>query len=153
MNVVAATRLEFTPMREGDLDAVVIAEESIYEFPWTRGNFADSLKANHSLWLCRLGDIMAGYAAMMVAVNDAHLLNLSVLPEYRRRGLGRALLDYLVGLANVYGAGRMLLEVRPSNDSAIDLYVHCGFVEIGRRRGYYAARQGREDAIVMAREL
>jgi ribosomal-protein-alanine N-acetyltransferase len=153
MSAVLAPHIEFVPMRESDLDAVVAAEQRIYEFPWTRGNFVDSLKAGHSVWTCRESGDLLGYAALMIAVDDAHLLNLSVLPEHRRRGVGSEFLTYLMGLARVYCATRMLLEVRPSNDSGIALYKRFQFSEVGRRRGYYAAAGGREDAIVMAREL
>jgi len=153
MSAVLAPRLEFKPMREGDVDAVVAAERSIYEFPWTRGNFVDSLKAGHSMWVCREGGAMVAYAAMMIAVDEAHLLNLSVLPEHRRRGLGGDLLCHLMGIARVYGTTRMVLEVRAGNAAAIALYRRFLFSEIGRRRGYYAAVGGREDAVVMAREL
>src|SRR5512135_3750874 len=109
-------------MRDGDVDAVVEAERRIYEFPWTRGNFVDSLKAGHSVWICREAGEMVGYAAMMIAVDEAHLLNLSILPEHRRRGLGGEFLTYLMGLARLYGATRMLLEVRPSNAAALAVY-------------------------------
>jgi [ribosomal protein S18]-alanine N-acetyltransferase len=141
------------PMRDSDVDAVLAAEERIYEFPWTRGNFVDSLKANHSVWTCWEDGGLVGYAALMIAVDEAHLLNLSVLPEHRRRGLGSELLTHLMGVARTHCATRMLLEVRPGNDSGIALYRRFLFSEIGRRRGYYAAAGGREDAIVMAREL
>jgi [ribosomal protein S18]-alanine N-acetyltransferase len=140
-------------MRDADIDAVAEAERRIYAFPWTRGNFVDSLKAAHSVWICREDGGMVGYAAMMIAVDEAHLLNLSVLPEHQRRGLGSEFLRHLMGLACVYGATRMLLEVRPSNVSGIALYRRFLFREIGRRRGYYQAENGREDAIVMACEL
>lgn len=153
MSAVLAPRLVFVPMRDGDVDAVVEAERRIYEFPWTRGNFVDSLKAGHSVWICREAGEMVGYAAMMIAVDEAHLLNLSILPEHRRRGLGGEFLTYLMGLARLYGATRMLLEVRPSNAAALALYQRFLFTEIGRRRGYYEAAEGREDAMVMAREL
>jgi [ribosomal protein S18]-alanine N-acetyltransferase len=85
-----------------------------------------------------------------MAVDEAHLLNITVLPERQRCGLGGELLGYLFDVARSHGAVRMLLEVRPGNDAALALYRRFGFGEIGRRRGYY---QGSEDAIVMAREL
>lgn len=140
-------------MQEGDLDEVTSAETRIYEFPWTRGNFTDSLHAGYSLWVARRDNDLAGYAAMMVAVDEAHLLNLSVLPEERRRGLGSDILGHLFEIARGHGARRMILEVRPGNAEGIALYRRFLFSEIGRRRGYYAAHGGREDAIVMARDL
>ncbi|WIM06189.1 MAG: ribosomal protein S18-alanine N-acetyltransferase [Candidatus Nitricoxidivorans perseverans] len=140
-------------MRESDLPDVLAAELRIYPFPWTKGNFADSLKAGYSAWVCREGGELAGYAVMMMAVDEAHLLNISILPERRRRGLGGELLAHLFRIAHGQGAARMLLEVRPSNASGQAFYRRFLFSEIGRRREYYPAHAGREDAIVMAREL
>lgn len=143
----------YPAMTEADLDAVVAAEARIHPFPWTRGNFADSLAAGYGAWLATEDGRMTGYAVMMLVLDEVHLLNISVLPELQRRGRGSALLTHLFALARVQAAKRMLLEVRPGNVSGIALYRRHGFVEIGRRRGYYPAPDGREDAIVMAREL
>lgn len=153
MSAVPKPRLEFVPMRETDVDAVVAAEGRIYPFPWSRGNFADSLAAGYSSWVCREEGELAGYAVMMVVMDEAHLLNLSILPERQRRGLGSDLLSHLFHVARQHGARRMLLEVRPSNVSGLALYRRFVFSEIGRRKGYYPAHDGREDAVVMEREL
>ena len=143
-------------MGEADLPAVTAAEQRIHRFPWTLGNFRDSLLAGHDAWLQResgavgaAGTVVA-FAVMMRAVDEAHLLNISVVPERQRGGLGRALLDFLCDRARQGGMQRMLLEVRPSNPHAIAFYQRFDFVEIGRRRGYYPDSTGREDAIVMA---
>lgn len=143
----------YPAMTEADLDAVAAAERRIHPFPWTRGNFADSLAAGYGAWLATEDGRMTGYAVMMLALDEVHLLNITVLPELQRHGRGSALLNHLFRLARVQAATRMLLEVRPGNVSGIALYRRHGFVEIGRRRGYYPAPDGREDAIVMAREL
>jgi ribosomal-protein-alanine N-acetyltransferase len=140
-------------MTEANLDAVAAAEARIYAFPWTRGNFADSLAAGHQAWLALQGGRLIGYAIVMQVVDEAHLLNISVLPELQRRGFGSTLLIDIFGQARMQAATRMLLEVRPGNISGQGFYKHHGFVEIGRRRDYYPAHAGREDAIVMAREL
>jgi ribosomal-protein-alanine N-acetyltransferase len=140
-------------MTDADLDFVAAAEASIYPFPWTRGNFADSLAAGHGAWLAREGGRMTGYAVVMQALDEAHLLNISVLPELQRSGRGSALLIHLFAQARLQAATRMLLEVRPGNISGQGFYQRHGFVEIGRRRDYYPAHAGREDAIVMARDL
>ena len=145
--------LTYSAMTAADLDAVAEAERRIYSFPWTRGNFADSLAAGHGAWLARENGLMTGYAVMMQVLDEAHLLNLSVLPELQRRGRGSALLMHLFELARAQAVNRVLLEVRPGNLAGQALYRHHGFVEIGRRRDYYPARGGREDAIVMARDL
>jgi ribosomal-protein-alanine N-acetyltransferase len=140
-------------MTAADLDVVAAAEARIYAFPWSRGNFADSLAAGHGAWLAREGGRMTGYAVMMLVLDEVHLLNISVLPELQRGGRGSALLDHLVAWARTHGTTRMLLEVRPGNLAGQGFYRRHGFEEIGRRRDYYPAHEGREDAIVMAREL
>ncbi|MDP2826467.1 MAG: ribosomal protein S18-alanine N-acetyltransferase [Sulfuritalea sp.] len=140
-------------MTEADLDAVAAAEGRIHPFPWTRGNFVDSLAAGHGAWLAQEDGRMIGYAVMMQVLDEVHLLNISVLPELQRGGRGSAMLIHLFALARPRGATRMLLEVRPGNVSGQAFYRRHGFVEIGRRRDYYPAHAGREDAIVMAREL
>lgn len=139
----------FAPMRIEDLAAVVDVERSAYEFPWTHGNFADSIANGHSAWTLRDGGHLVGYAVVMHAVDEAHLLNLTVAPAAQRRGLGWRLLEFMAENARSYGARTMLLEVRPSNPAAQRMYARYGFERIGVRRGYYPARNGREDAIVM----
>jgi ribosomal-protein-alanine N-acetyltransferase len=143
----------FAGMTDADLDAVAAAEARIYAFPWTRGNFADSLAAGHGAWLMQEGGHMVGYAVLMQVLDEAHLLNISVLPELQRRGRGSALLIHVVSQARLHAATRMLLEVRPGNLAGLGFYGRHGFVEIGRRRDYYPAHEGREDAIVMASDL
>ena len=145
--------LHYQDMTDADLDGVVAAEGRTHRFPWTRGNFADSLAAGHGAWVVREDDMMVAYAVMMQVLDEAHLLNISVLPELQRRGRGTNLLQHLFGVARERGLTRMLLEVRQGNASGLGLYRRHAFVEIGCRRDYYQAQEGREDAIVMAREL
>lgn len=145
--------LRYRAMTGDDLDAVAEAERRIYAFPWTRGNFADSLAAGHDAWLAQENGQMIGYAVMMQVLDEAHLLNITVLPELQRGGRGSALLMHLFDRARARAVTRMLLEVRPGNLGGQALYRRHGFAEIGRRRDYYPAHGGREDAIVMARDL
>lgn len=150
MTALLKSRMELVPMSDGDVDAVTAIEQRAHPFPWTRGNFVDSLKAGHSTWVFREGSALVGYGVLMMAVDEAELLNITIAPEYQRRGLGSVLLDELFGVARSHGAVRMLLEVRPGNAAGLALYSRFGFAEIGRRRAYY---HGKEDAIVMARDL
>lgn len=136
-------------MKSADLDHVLEIEHTVYPFPWTRGNFHDSLVAGYRCWIMECGGIPVGYSVMAVAAGEAHLLNLSIAESWQRRGLGRDLLRFAMRLALEDGAQRMLLEVRPSNIAARALYQAAGFRQIGRRRGYYPAEDGREDALVM----
>jgi ribosomal-protein-alanine N-acetyltransferase len=140
-------------MTAADLDAVVAIERTIYLHPWTRGNFSDSLAAGYHCWVAECGGEIAGYAVVMIAAGEAHLLNLSVAAPWQRRGIGREALKFAIKLARDYGAGKLLLEVRPSNEAAIALYASSGFAEIARRRSYYPAGGAREDAIVLQLEL
>ncbi len=144
--------MKFEPLTADDIDAVLAIEARVQAFPWTRGNFADALAAGYDGWVARESDAVIGFAVLMRAVDEIHLLVIGIAPELQRAGRGRALLDFVVGQAREAGMTRMLLEVRPSNLPAIAFYRQAGFVEIGRRRGYYPASTGREDAIVMARE-
>ena len=135
------------------LDAVMAIERRIYQHPWTRGNFADSLEAGYHCWIVECCGANAGYSVIMIAAGEAHLLNLSIAAEWQRRGLGAALLRFIVKLARDYAASRIYLEVRPSNIPGRVLYARAGFAEIGLRRGYYPADSGREDAVMLALDL
>lgn len=146
-------RAQLRPMREADLDAIMAIEQRAYPFPWTQGIFRDCLRAGHHGWVLDHDGAIVGYALLSIAVGEAHLLNLCVAPEQHRRGLGRRLLKRMLDLARWHQARRVFLEVRPSNTAALALYLSEGFNEVGRRRGYYPAEQGREDALVLAFEL
>jgi ribosomal-protein-alanine N-acetyltransferase len=153
MSAVLRPEAEFEPMRESDLRAVLEIESSIYEFPWTLGNFRDSLRAGYACRVIREGRRVIGYAVLMLAAGEAHLLNLSVAAHSQRRGLGRGLLDNVVRLAREHKSKILFLEVRPTNEVGQRLYTGYGFRQIGVRRGYYPARKGREDALVLALDL
>lgn len=143
----------FAAMNDGDIDAVLAMEQRIYAFPWTRGNFVDSLVSGYSAWMMREGDRMLGYAVMMLVLDEAHLLNISILPERQRTGLGSRLLQHLFEVARAHGAARMYLEVRQSNVTGCSFYLRHGFARIGERPDYYPARNGRETALVLERSL
>jgi len=150
--------LRARPMRRHDLDAVAEIERQVYPFPWTRGNFADSLTAGYDAWIFEdagaSGDALLGYAVVMWVPDEAHLLNLSVVRHAQGTGLGRAMLEWLLRDAARRGAQGMLLEVRPSNARAIALYRSSGFAQTGLRKRYYPAANGtREDAWVLFRKL
>ncbi len=97
--------------------------------------------------------VLVGYGVLSIAADEAHVLNVCIDPYSQTRGLGRRLFRALVKLARDHGAQRVFLEVRPSNTPAVALYHSEGFNEIGRRPRYYPAKDGREDALVMAMEL
>lgn len=138
------------PMDTAALDDVLRIEQRCYAFPWSRGNFVDSIVAGH--WARCLvnqrGEVI-GYGLAMPGVEELHLLNLTIAPEHQHRGHARFLLDALCDFGRVARARQLWLEVRPSNERARVLYQRYGFEVAGLRRGYYPDTGGREDAIVM----
>jgi [ribosomal protein S18]-alanine N-acetyltransferase len=153
MSAVLKDLPELTPLREDDLADVMAIESAIYTHPWTRGNFVDSLRAGYECHAWRLEGQLIGYFILMVAVGEAHLLNLSVAEPHQRRGHGKALLREATDLARRRGAKNVFLEVRPSNRGAQELYYRYGFRKVAVRRGYYPAHAGREDALVLSLAL
>lgn len=145
--------IEFSSMEPADIDDVLDAERAIYAFPWTRANFEDSLASGYITRLMRGGRLLLGYAVMMRILDEAHLLNISVIASRQRDGLGSLLLGTLCAEARTFGARRMILEVRQSNEGGRAFYRHHGFAEIGQRRDYYPAKAGREAALVMEKAL
>ncbi len=158
------------PMQLSDIAAVATIEKSIYTAPWTEGNFADSLMAGYCAWTMRPGipsapfdgaasraDPLIGYFVLMAAVDEAHLLNLSIASSSQGRGYGLYLLRKATAVAVESNASSVILEVRPSNLRALAVYRRFGFREHGLRRRYYPAsdqdQQAREDAIVMRLQL
>jgi len=140
------------PLRAQDLPAILPIERRAYPYPWTEGIFRDCLRARHSCWRLLHADTLIGYGILSVGADEAHVLNLCISPEHQGQGHGRWLLRALIERIRPH-AQRVFLEVRPSNTQALMLYQREGFNEIGRRPRYYPTPGGREDAIVMAREL
>lgn len=139
----------FRRMTEADIEAVLRIEYAAFSHPWTRGTFLDSLSA-YECWLMFEGAQQVGHGVINVIIDEAHLLNITVKKESQGCGLGLRLLEHLMARAYERGGRECFLEVRASNVSAYRLYERYGFNEIGRRRDYYPAVGGREDALVMA---
>lgn len=150
---LASMRLE--SMRKDDLDAVLAIEYAIYPFPWTRANFIDSIESGYEARVLRdSSGVVLGYFLMMLAVDEAHLLNITVRSDLQGKGIGRFLLDKAKIIAGQNDMQSLLLEVRPSNQRALSVYHKAGFTKIGTRKNYYPAPGNlREDALVMKLEL
>lgn len=148
---LSAPRLR--PMRLEDVPTVLAVETAGYEFPWSEGIFEDCLRVGYNCWLFERSERLCGYGIMVVALDEAHILNLCVHPELHNQGIGRAIMEFLIDLAKEHHAEQMFLEVRPSNLAAQHLYHSLGFTQVGRRRAYYPAPEGREDALVLVRKL
>jgi ribosomal-protein-alanine N-acetyltransferase len=153
---IAAASIAWRPMRDGDLEAVAALEAEIHAAPWTIGNFRDALAAGYAARVGERDGRIVAYGVLMLGPGEAQILNLSVVPEARRQGLGRDLLRYFVDDARWLHAGQIFLEVRASNVAAIALYETEGFAPVARRLAYYpgtAVEAPREDALVMRRSL
>jgi len=140
-------------MTAHDLSKVMEIECRSYEFPWTEGIFHDCMRFGYSSWVTEIDRDIVGYAVMSLAVQECHILNICVDPKLQSQGIGRRLLLELLCIAKSREADTAFLEVRPSNVQALSLYFSEGFNEIGSRRDYYPARIGREDAVILAKEL
>ncbi|OGA36030.1 MAG: ribosomal-protein-alanine N-acetyltransferase [Betaproteobacteria bacterium RIFCSPLOWO2_12_FULL_64_23] len=153
MSAVLKPVIELCPMVEADLPEVMAIENAVYAFPWTPGNFRDSLAAGYGCWIyVRAGELI-GYAVLMPVADEAHLLNLSIAANCQRQGYGSLLLQRLCEVARGHGTRLIVLEVRPSNAAGLRLYERHGFQRIGLRRDYYPAPAGREDALIFSLPL
>ena len=160
--------LSFLPMTVADLDSVLAIESVSHIHPWTKGNFSDSLAAGHWAYCVRsqLDDAVKGsyldpevlwaYCILFPAVDELHLLNITVSPKLRRLGIGIKMMNAIEGVAAQQKMPRIILEVRPSNEAALKLYQSLGYEQIGLRKNYYpvdAASGLREDALVLAKSI
>jgi [ribosomal protein S18]-alanine N-acetyltransferase len=155
MSALLQSEPRLRTMDYADLDQVLIVERAAYSFPWTRGNFVDSLAIGYlAELLVSDDDGLVGYYVAMPGVDEMHLLNLTVAPRLQRRGHARTLLDALQRRCLQQGLPKLWLEGRASNARAREIYARRGFAEVGLRRGYYpAGKAPREDAIVMSLDL
>jgi ribosomal-protein-alanine N-acetyltransferase len=161
------TQLIFMPMQPSDMRAVMSLEAISHSHPWTQGQFLDSLTAGHWAYCIRpemtakvesLSNLPAlwGYCILYPAVDELHLLNITIDPVLRRNGIGSRVMQAIEGIAFRQKMSRIILEVRPSNISAVKLYERMGYAIIGVRRGYYPADKvtgEREDGSVMAKSI
>lgn len=141
-------------MQMEDLPQVLTIEELSYDFPWTLGIFRDCLRVGYCCWVVTLDEVVIGYGVMSVGAGECHILNVCIDPAHQGAGYGRKMFLHLLYLGRKHGAATAFLEVRVSNQRALQLYQRLGFTEVGRRKGYYPSRQeGREDALVLSLAL
>ena len=143
-------------MEVADLDLVLRNENLSYPHPWTRRVFKDCLRAGYECWVLDIGGDIAAHGIMSVAAGESHILTLCVHPSWRRRALGRQMLQHLLQCARQRGAEQCFLEVRPSNEAAQQLYYNAGFVVVGQRQHYYptgGAQESREDALILSLDM
>jgi len=144
--------LRLRRMTNNDVARVVEIEAKSYQFPWSDDIFKDCFRARYDCWVCEDQDRVIGYIIVSIAVGEAHVLNICVDPAEQGQGIGRKILENMLELIKGR-AETVFLEVRPSNTVAVALYESMGFNEIGVRKGYYPAANGREDAIMLALQV
>ena len=152
-NRLLSGRVTFAPMYVKHVAFIGAMERRNYEIPWSDGIFRDCVKAGYICRLVMLEEDVIGYGVMQIGADEAHILNLCIDETSQGQGFARVLLEHLIGEARRRRANIVFLEVRPSNPRAVNLYQMNGFNEIGLRKDYYDSKTGREDAIVMARNL
>ncbi|MEJ2344356.1 MAG: ribosomal protein S18-alanine N-acetyltransferase [Gammaproteobacteria bacterium] len=145
--------VQFRAMQESDLRAVMDIERRGYPQPWTEGIFRDCMRVGYYCRVSELHDTIVGYGVMSSGAGESHILNICVDRDWQNQGLGHLLMEHLLQAARRLHSHTVLLEVRPSNKPAVALYTSLGFNEVGVRRAYYPAADGREDALIMARVL
>jgi len=143
----------FRRMDVGDIDTVMIVEKQVYQYPWTEGIFNDCIRVGYECWLAMMKDDVIAHAVISVAAGESHILNISIDPDHQNKGIGKQFIEFLVDIAKSKQASVIMLEVRPSNVRAISCYNAVGFNEIGCRKNYYPAADGKEDALLFAREI
>ena len=153
MNDEMSALVEIRTMNYSDLKHVIVVEKKAYPYPWTQGIFRDCLRIGYNSWVMTLDGNIIGYGIVMLSPGEAHILNICIDPEYQAKGLGRYLLHHLIKKSNQTDIDMVLLEVRRSNVNAQQLYLSEGFHELGVRKAYYPAEDGREDAIILAKYL
>jgi ribosomal-protein-alanine N-acetyltransferase len=149
-----AIEVQFEPLLADRIDAVVQIEQLAYAHPWNRTNFLDALQAGNQAQVLLAGETLLGYFVAMQGVDEVHLLNITVAPEFQGQGWSRVMLDALTLWARGRAAQWLWLEVRVGNTRAMRVYAAQGYARVGVRKEYYPAGHGkREDAAVMGLRL
>ena len=147
------TEILMSKITNTDIAEVHALESRSYSFPWSQIIFSDCINSRYECWMMKQSDKVLAYSVMMFGMDESHLLNLCVDPNFRRQGYACYMVRFLSDIAIVRNAKRMLLEVRESNYQALNLYRKLGFQQISRRSNYYPAETDREDALVLAKSL
>lgn len=143
--------IEITKMTTAHVSQVADLERQCFHDPWSERSIASELNNPLALWLVAVeGDTVVGYVGSQTVPPETDMMNVAVRPDRRREGIAEALVDALVSELKNIGSTSLTLEVRASNQPAINLYEKIGFLGVGRRKNYY--RNPREDALILRKE-
>lgn len=141
----------FTKMNETHVLQIAELEKICFSDPWSETSIASELNNKLSLWMVAIdNERVVGYVGSQTILGETDMMNIAVHPNYRKQGIGTALIVGLIGALELRGSHSLMLEVRASNISAISVYEKLGFSEVGRRKNYY--RNPKEDALIMRKE-
>lgn len=150
----ANNRFQLSFMTPEDIPEVMQIENKVQAHPWTAGIFRDCIRVGYTCWVCRENyNTIVGYLIQSIAVEEVHILNICIDPAWQRMNLGTLLVQQAEETGQRLHAKKSFLEVRPGNTPAIRLYQKLGYRQVGIRKNYYPTKNGREDAIVMSRNL
>ncbi|HSW71344.1 MAG TPA: ribosomal protein S18-alanine N-acetyltransferase [Gammaproteobacteria bacterium] len=136
-----------------DLSQLAAIERATQAVPWSDAIFKDCFHAGYPGWVLEQENKIIGFVIYSIREDESHLLNIGVQPQFQRKGFGRQLLQHILSIIKQESAKIIYLEVRESNQRAIRLYEKMGFMHIGTRQDYYPAFEGRENALIYARDL
>lgn len=141
------------PLHENDIPDIVNIENATQHFPWTLDIFQRCLQIGYIGWVLEEQEHIIGFIIVSMQNGECHIMNLAVHPSFQRQGHAEALLSEALKAAEKKGMVQVLLEVRKSNQPAINLYEKMNFIQIAERKNYYPARSGHEDALLFAKDL
>tara|TARA_Y100000741_G_scaffold319279_1_gene267136 strand:+ start:19 stop:480 length:462 start_codon:yes stop_codon:yes gene_type:complete len=153
MSVRKSDLYNFIPMSIKDLNKIYNLEIESYEFPWTKEILRDCILYKYDSFAVFFNDNLVGYIIAKITYPETHILNLTVKKNFRKKGIGKSLIELIISEARLRSSENILLEVRVSNFEAQSLYEKLNFQIIGTRKNYYDSENGREDAYVLKLDL
>ncbi|GIM29169.1 ribosomal-protein-alanine acetyltransferase [Clostridium polyendosporum] len=140
--------IKIIPMDESCLDDVLDISRLSFAIPWTKNSFQNELRNNFATYVvAKVDERVIGYGGMWIIIDEGHITNIAVHPDYRGQGIGNTILNSMINICNEKCVKAMTLEVRISNIAAQNLYKKYGFIKEGVRHKYY--EDNKEDAVIM----
>ncbi|GHE87691.1 ribosomal protein S18-alanine N-acetyltransferase [Thalassotalea profundi] len=143
----------FSPVTKDQLAEIMLVENACHSHPWSEQTMLSCIGGRYFGFMLKQEQSILGFYIGEYVAGEATLMDVCVSPDHQGKGYGKQLLIHFTEQAKSLGATQLFLEVRAKNISALMMYINWGFVEVGRRTGYYPSNIGYEDAIVMKKKL
>jgi ribosomal-protein-alanine N-acetyltransferase len=140
--------LKIRLLQQADLGKVESIANQVQENSWSHAVFADCMKAGYVGWVLEKNEVVVGFLVVLIQDDECQLMNIGIDQQHWRQGYAKKLLEHLFEYLSAVNVSHVLLEVRASNQAAINLYLAHQFKQIGIRKNYYPMSEGREDALV-----